>query len=44
MGCMIAANRLKRRAVWFAGTGLLVLAVMAWRLARRLKSYKRVSW
>ncbi len=28
LGCMIAANRLKRRAVWFTGTGLLVVVVV----------------
>jgi uncharacterized membrane protein len=28
MGCMVAANRLKRRAVWFAGTGLLAVVVV----------------
>jgi uncharacterized membrane protein len=28
LGCMIAANRLKRRAVWFTGTGLLVVVVI----------------
>ena len=28
LGCMIAANRLKRRAVWFTGTGLLTVVVI----------------
>jgi uncharacterized membrane protein len=28
LGCMIAANRLKRRAVWFTGTGLLAVVVV----------------
>ena len=28
LGCMIAANRLKRRTVWFSGTGLLAVVVV----------------
>jgi uncharacterized membrane protein len=28
LGCMIAANRLKNRAVWFTGTGLLAVVVV----------------
>ncbi|WP_372682643.1 DUF2339 domain-containing protein, partial [Desulfosarcina sp.] len=27
LGCMVAANRLKRRVVWFTGTGLLAVVV-----------------
>jgi uncharacterized membrane protein len=28
LGCMVAANRLKRRVVWFTGTGLLAVVVV----------------
>ena len=27
LGCMVAANRLKNRAVWFGGAGLLAVVV-----------------